>query len=126
MKHAFYSSFFLVFYYFFSNLGCVERYGFNSYLSHNTFTPTIAQDFSEFGVSASIRTSRQDSFNHGWRPFGTVGLAINNHHNLGASVSLGISKIVEGKDSLDVVLNYSNGVGVVSEPIYGVNVRYRF
>ena len=99
---------------------------FNSYLSHNTFTPTIAQDFSEFGVSASVGTSRQDSFNHGWKPFGTVGLAINDHHNLGASVSLGISKIVEGKDSLDVVLNYSDGVGVVSEPIYGVNVRYRF
>ena len=99
---------------------------FNSYLSHNTFTPTIAQDFSEFGLSASVGTSRQNSFNHGWEPFGTVGLAINDHHNLGASVSLGISKIVEGKDSLDILLNYSNGVGVVSEPLYGVNVRYRF
>ena len=98
----------------------------NSYLSHNTFTPTIAQDFSEFGVSASVGTSRQNSFNHGWKPFGTVGMAINDHHNLGASISLGISKIVEGKDSLDILLNYSNGVGVVSEPTYGVNVRYRF
>ena len=99
---------------------------FNSYLSHNTFTPTIAQDFSEFGVSASIGTSRQDSFNHGWRPFGTVGMAINDNYNVGASLSLGISKIVDGKDSLDIVLNYSNGVGVVSEPIYGVSIRYRF
>jgi len=99
---------------------------FNSYLSYNTFTPTIAQDFSEFGVSASIGSSRQNSFNHGWKPFGTVGMAINDHHKVGGSLSLGVSKIIKEKDSLDVVLNYSNGVGVVSEPLYGVNVRYRF
>jgi len=99
---------------------------FNSYLSHNTFTPTIAQDFSEFGVSASVGTSRQNSFNHGWRPFGTVGMAIDDNYNVGASLSLGISKIVDRKDSLDLLLNYSDGVGVVSEPIYGVSVRYRF
>ncbi len=99
---------------------------FNSYLSHNTFTTTIAQDFSEFGVSASVGTSRQDSFNHGWKPFGTVGMAINDNYNVGASLSLGISKIVDGKDSLDIVLNYSDGVGVVSEPIYGATVLYRF
>ena len=99
---------------------------FNSYLSHNSFTPTLAQDFSEFGISASVGTSRQNSFNHGWKPFGTVGLAINDHHNVGASLSLGVSKVLKDKDSLDVVLNYSNGVGVVSEPTYGVNLRYRF
>ncbi len=99
---------------------------FNSYISHNTFTPTIAQDFSEFGVSASVGTSRENSFNHGWKPFGTVGMAINDHHNVGTSLSLGLSKIVKNKDSLDVVLNYSDGVGVVSEPLYGVSVRYRF
>ena len=99
---------------------------FNSYISHNTFTPTIAQDFSEFGVSARVGTFRQNSFNHGWKPFGTVGMAINNHHNVGTYLSIGVSKIVKDKDSLDVVLNYSNGVGVVSEPTYGVNVRYRF
>ena len=99
---------------------------FNSYLSHNTFTPTIAQDFSEFGISASVGTSRKNSFNHGWKPFGTVGLAVNDHHNIGGSLSLGISKIVKNKDSLDILMNYSKGVGVVSEPLYGVSVRYRF
>ncbi len=98
----------------------------NSYLSYNTFTPSVAQDFSEFGLSASIGTSRQESFNHGWKPFGTVGMAINDHNNLGTSLSLGISKIIEKKESLDVLLNYSKGVGAISEPFYGANIRYRF
>ena len=98
----------------------------NSYLSYNTFTPSVAQDFSEFGLSASFGTSRQESFNHEWKPFGTVGIAINNHNNLGTSLSLGVSKIIEGKDSLDVLFNYNKGVGAISEPFYGANIRYRF
>ena len=99
---------------------------FNSYLVHSSFSSNIAEDFSEFGLSTTIGASRQNSFNHGWKPFGIAGMAINNHHNLGASLSLGISKIVEGKDSLDILLNYSKGVGTISEPFYGANIRYRF
>ena len=99
---------------------------FNTYLSHNRFDDTIAQNFSELGINATVGASRQKSINKAWKPFASLGFAINNYHNVGSSLSLGIAKSVQGKDSFDVLLNYSNGIGVVSEPIYGLNLQYRF
>jgi hypothetical protein len=99
---------------------------FNSYFSHNTFSKNIAQDFSELGISSSIGTNRTNTLNSSWKPFGTVALAINNEQNFGGSLSLGISKILKGDDSLDLLFNYYNGIGVISEPIYGLNIKYRF
>lgn len=99
---------------------------FNTYLNHNKFSKSIAQDFSELGIASSIGVTRQKSLNSSWKPFGTIALAINDEQNLGASLSLGISKILSTNDSLDLLFNYYNGIGVISEPIYGLNVKYRF
>ena len=99
---------------------------FNTYLSHNEFSKNIAADFSEFGISGSFGTIRQNTINSSWKPFGTATLAINDQHHLGSSLTLGISKTLKGDDSLDLHLDYYNGIGVISEPIYGVNVKYRF
>lgn len=99
---------------------------FNSYLSHNQFSKNIAQDFSEFGISSSIGTARQHTLNSSWKPFGSLALAINDGQNLGGSLTFGVSKMLTGDDSLDVLFDYYNGIGVISEPIYGLNVRYRF
>ncbi|CAA6811881.1 MAG: Extracellular Matrix protein PelB [uncultured Sulfurovum sp.] len=99
---------------------------FNSYLNHNQFSKNISQDFSEFGLASSVGTARQQTLNSSWKPFGTVALAINDDKNLGGSLTLGVSKMLTGDDSLDVLLDYYNGIGVISEPIYGLNVKYRF
>ena len=99
---------------------------FNGYLSQNHFTESIATDFSELGVAMSVGTARQITVNREWRPFGTVGFAINDQQNMGSSLSFGLSKMLKGEDSLDFLLNYSKGIGVISEPTYGVNVKYRF
>jgi len=99
---------------------------FNGYISNNYFSNKISKDFSELGVAMSIGKSRKITINREWRPFGTLGLAINNQHNIGSSISLGISKSLKGHDSLDFLINYNHGIGVVSEPSYGVNVKYRF
>ena len=99
---------------------------FNGYLSHNRLSDSISKNFSELGIAMSIGTARQNTLNKDWKPFGTVGVAINNQRNIGASLSLGVSKTVQKTDSIDLLLNYSNGIGVISEPVYGVNVKYRF
>ena len=99
---------------------------FNSYLNHNSFTQNIAHNFSEFGIASSIGTARQYTLNKTWKPFASLGFAINNQQNIGSALSLGLSKTLRGEDSLDFLFNYSNGIGVVSEPIYGLKVKYRF
>ena len=99
---------------------------FNGYYTNNHYSKTIANNFSEFGLSTSIGKSREKSLNHSFRPFGTMGLALNNQNSLGSMLSFGLSRVLKGNDSLDILFNYSNGIGVVSEPIYGVNVNYRF
>ena len=99
---------------------------FNSYLSHNKFSNNIAQDFSEFGISSSFGTIHQNTINSSWKPFGTATLAINDQYQLGTSLTLGVSKSLKGDDSLELLFDYYNGIGVISEPIYGLNVKYRF
>jgi hypothetical protein len=99
---------------------------FNSYLSHHKFSKNIAADFSEFGIASSIGTTRKNTLNSSWKPFGTVAFAINDQHAIGSSLTLGVSKILKGDDSLDLLFDYYNGIGVISEPIYGLNVKYRF
>ena len=99
---------------------------FNGYLSNNRFSDNISKKFSELGVAMSIGTSRQITINKAWKPFGSIGLAVNNQYTVGSSMTFGISKSLRGKESLDLLLNYNNGIGVVSEPSYGVNVKYRF
>jgi len=99
---------------------------FNTYLNHNSFTQNIAHNFSEFGIASSIGTARQYTLNRTWKPFASVGFSINNQKNLGSSLSFGLSKMLRSKDSLDFLFHYSNGIGVISEPIYGLELKYRF
>lgn len=99
---------------------------FNTYLNHNDFTNNIANDFSEFGIASSIGTARQYTLNRTWKPFASLGFAINDQRNIGSSLSLGLSKTLRGEDSLDFLFNYSKGIGVISEPIYGMELKYRF
>jgi hypothetical protein len=99
---------------------------FNTYLSHNQFSRNIAQDFSEFGIASSIGRIRQNTLNSSWKPFGRLALAVNDEHNFGTSLTFGVSKTLKGDDSLDLLFDYHNGIGVISEPIYGLNVKYRF
>jgi hypothetical protein len=99
---------------------------FNTYLNHNKFSKKIAKNFSELGIASSIGITRQKSLNTSWKPFGSFSLAINDEHNVGGSLTLGISKVLTTNDSLDLLFNYYNGIGVISEPIYGLNVKYRF
>ncbi len=99
---------------------------FNSYLSHNQFSKNIAHDFWEFGIGTSIGRARQHTLNSSWRPFSTISLAINNSQNFGTSLNLGVSKTVKGDDTLELFFDYYNGIGLISEPIYGLNVKYRF
>ncbi len=98
----------------------------NAYVSDNQFSKNIAQDFLELGIGASIGRTRQNTLNNSWKPFGSFALAINEQQHLGGSLSLGISKTVNAEDSLDLLFDYYNGIGVISEPIYSLNLKYRF
>jgi hypothetical protein len=99
---------------------------FNSYLGYHQFSKTIAKDFSEIGFSSSVGRIRQYTLNHSWKPFGTLSFAFNDEQNIGASATLGVSKVVNHRNSFDLLFEYYNGIGVISEPIYELNLRYRF
>jgi len=99
---------------------------FNAYLGHHQFSQNIAQDYADIGFATSVGRVRQHTLNHAWKPFGTVTFAMSNEQNLGASATLGISKVINHRNSFDILFEYYNGIGVVGEPIYQLNLKYRF
>lgn len=99
---------------------------FNTYLGHHQFSKRISKDFSEIGFAASAGKIRQHTLNHSWKPFGTLVFALNDEKNAGASAILGVSKVLNHRNSFDILFEYYNGIGVISEPIYELNLQYRF
>ena len=103
----------------------------NGYLNINQYNfkvqnPLLPKNFSELGTQLSIGSSTKESFHRSWRPFGTFGLAVNNHQNIGTALSFGVAGMVNREDALNLQFNYSNGVGTISNPIYGTSFNYRF
>ena len=105
---------------------------FNSYISQNRYDEVVKNgrslpnDFIEFGSQFSIGSASKDTLHRSWRPFATIGLALNNHNNLGTSLSLGVSGSLKGKDRLNVMFDYSKGIDAISQPYYGVSLGYNF
>ena len=103
---------------------------FNAYINHNRYDEMVKgflpKNFTEVGSMFSIGTSSKDTIHNSWRPFATVGLALNNHHDLGTSVSIGLSGSLKGADSLNLMLDYSKGVDAITKPYYGFHLGYKF
>ena len=104
---------------------------FNAYLNQNSYQDSTTQgylpkNFIELGTQFSIGGLSKDTIHRSWKPFGTLGFAINNHNNIGTSLSLGLSGSVKGADSLNLMLDYSKGIDAISSPYYGVHLNYRF
>ena len=103
----------------------------NSYITMNQYDFLVQkyklpQDFSEFGTQLSMGSSSKESFHRSWRPFGSIGLAVNNHQNIGTSLSLGMAGMINRQDALSLQFDYSNGIGTISNPLYGASMNYRF
>ncbi|MBU1668894.1 tetratricopeptide repeat protein [bacterium] len=103
----------------------------NSYLNVNRYdflveNHLLPQDFCELGSQLSIGTNAKESFHRSWRPFGSIGLAVNNHQNIGSSLSFGVAGMVNREDALSLQFDYSNGIGAISNPVYGASMNYRF
>jgi len=102
----------------------------NVYISQNRYDEVIQQtfpkNFIEFGTQFTIGTTSQNTIHNSWRPFATVGMAINNHQDIGASLSLGLSGSLKGEDSVSIKFDYSKGVDAIAEPYYGISLDYRF
>ena len=103
---------------------------FNSYINYNRYDEVIEnilpKDFAEVGTQLSIGTSSKESIHNSWRPFGTFGLALNNHHDLGTAISMGVSGSLKGADNLSLSLDYSKGVDALTKPYYGFRLGYQF
>ncbi len=103
---------------------------FNGYLSHQNYDRYVEgflpKDFSEIGTRLSIGEGGSHKLHQSWRPFGSLGLALNNHHELGSSLSLGVSSSLQGADSLRLMFDYSKGIDMLSEASYGMRMEYRF
>ena len=103
---------------------------FNSYLNSNYYSSLVdsvlPNDFMEFGTQLTVGSATEGSLGQSWKPFGTVGFAINDKKDIGTSLSLGVSGSVNRADSLSVMLDYSKGIDAIAEPYYGFHIGYRF
>ena len=103
---------------------------FHSYINSNFYdslvNSTLPNDFVEFGTQLTIGGAIKGRVAHSWKPFGTVGFAINDKRDVGTSFSLGVSGSVNRADSLSVMLDYSKGIDAIAEPYYGFHIGYRF
>ncbi len=103
---------------------------FNAYINYNRYDEMIKnslpKNFTELGSQFTIGGSSKNTIHNSWRPFATVGLALNNHHDLGTSASMGFSGSLKGADSLSLMLDYSKGIDAIAKPYYGFHLGYRF
>jgi Tfp pilus assembly protein PilF len=103
---------------------------FNTYLNANRYDEVVKnilpKNFIEVGSQFSIGGSSQNTTHNSWRPFATLGIAINNHYELGTSVSMGFAGSLKGADSLSLMLDYSKGIDAIAKPYYGFHLRYKF
>ena len=102
----------------------------NGYVSQNHYSEVkkalLPKDFVEIGTQLSIGNASKESIHGSWRPFGTVGMAFNNHHDLGTSLSLGIAGSMKGEDTMALKFDYSKGIDSIAEPYYGFGLEYKF
>ncbi|HHH19304.1 MAG TPA: tetratricopeptide repeat protein [Campylobacterales bacterium] len=103
----------------------------SNYLNLNRydFIPKSAlafKDFNEWGTQLSWGASSQYQFNRSWRPYGTMALSVNDQHNLGTSLSLGLTGMLNRQDQFNLMLDYSKGIGLIDDASYGVHLEYRF
>ena len=103
---------------------------FSTYLLISRFRDVkkdiLPKDYMELGSQISIGAVRNQEIHRDWRPFGLLGLSINNNHDIGTNISLGLSGELMGEDNLNISLDYSKGVNMISYPSYGISMNYRF
>jgi hypothetical protein len=103
---------------------------FNAYLNYNSYDEVVKnilpKNFTELGSQFSIGSSSQNTIHNSWRPFATLGIAMNNHYDLGTTVSIGLSGSVKGADHLSLMFDYSKGIDAIAKPYYGFHLGYKF
>jgi len=103
---------------------------FNAYMNYNRYDEVVKnilpRNFTELGSQFSIGTSSPNTIHNSWRPFATFGVAINNHYELGTSVSMGFTGSLKGADSLSLMFDYSKGIDAIAKPYYGFHLGYKF
>jgi len=103
---------------------------FSTYLLINRFRDVkrdiLPKDYIEFGSQLSIGAVKNHEIHRDWRPFGLIGLSINDKNNIGTNLSLGASGEIMGEDILNFSLDYSKGMDMISYPSYGFTINYRF
>ncbi len=103
---------------------------FNAYLNYNSYDEVVKnilpKNFTELGSQFSIGSSSENTIHNSWRPFATLGIAMNNHYDLGTTVSIGLSGSVKGADHLSLMFDYSKGIDAIAKPYYGFHLGYKF
>ena len=104
---------------------------FSAYLSSNSYKNSmierfLPQNFMELGTQCTIGSSSKGTIHRSWKPFGTVGIAINSNNSIGTSLSLGISSTISGSDILNLIFDYSKGIDAITSPYYGFHMDYQF
>ncbi len=103
----------------------LSNYIINNKYSNND-KKLLPKDFIEFGGQLSIGEASQYKLNREFKPFGSIGFAINNHNSIGTNLQLGVSGGITSRDILNIIFNYTKEVDTVNKPYYEIGVEYKF
>jgi Tfp pilus assembly protein PilF len=82
--------------------------------------------FTEVGSELSIGTSVKNNLQKSWRPYMTLGMALNDHKQVGSSLTFGAAGSLYRADKLDFSLRYIKGVNNLNEEMYGAYLDYSY
>jgi tetratricopeptide (TPR) repeat protein len=103
---------------------------FNGYVNYNSYDNRVEnllpKNFTEIGSQVSIGTSSKNTIHNSFKPFASLGLAVNNRYDIGTSLSFGLSGALNGGDIVTATVDYSKGIDAISEPYYGFHLGYEF
>jgi len=82
--------------------------------------------FCEIGSEITIGSNAKNQLQKSWKPYMSVGMAVNDHKQVGSSLTVGVAGMAYQADKLDLSLRYIKGVNNLNEELYGAYLDYSF
>jgi len=82
--------------------------------------------FTEMGSEITIGDNAKNTLYKSWKPYMSLGMALNDHKQIGSSVTMGVAGMLYRADKLDFSLRYIKGINNLNEEIYGAYLNYNY
>ena len=82
--------------------------------------------FTEVGSEITLGANAKNQLQKSWKPYMSLGMALNDHKQVGSSLTVGAAGMAYQADKLDLSLRYIKGVNNLDEELYGAYLDYSF